>query len=179
MQPLKISILGDYFDYQIYRGRLYLWTFDGDLKVYDWNSLVSSLIRKDTDKIALTFSFLDGNYLYKSALIELFKDKDFKTLLLKKFKNLEKQIFELTEKKISKFLIGEQTTPKGTIPTDTEIYSNQLYFITDKGLFSGSVHRDKSAKYSVSSRPKKLWDCNLLSIKANKYPQLALSGGDE
>jgi hypothetical protein len=179
MQPLKISILGDYFDCQIYRGRLYLWTFDGDLKVYDWNSLVKSLIKKDTDKIALTFSFLDGNYLYKSDLIELFKDKDFKTLLLKKFKNLEKQTFELTEKKISKFLIGEQTTPKGTIPTDTEIYSNKLYFITDEGLFSGSVHRSKSEKYAVSSRPKKLWDCNLLSIKANKYPQLALSGGDE
>ena len=47
MQPLKISILGDYFDCQIYRGRLYLWTFDGDLKVYDSNSLVKSLIRKD------------------------------------------------------------------------------------------------------------------------------------
>ena len=27
--------------------------------------------------------------------------------------------------------------------------------------------------------PKKIWDCRLLSIKANKYPQIALSGGSE
>ena len=65
------------------------------------------------------------------------------------------------------------------MPTDTEIYNNKLYFIHEKGLFSGSTHRAKSEKYPVSSRPSKLWDCNLLTIKANKYPQLALSGGDE
>ncbi|RNI31957.1 hypothetical protein EFA69_05470 [Rufibacter immobilis] len=179
MRPLKISIKGDYYDCQIYRGRLYLWDFDGGLKVYDWTSIIQSLIKKETDKIAFTFSFLDGNYLYKSSLIELFKDKDFKQLLLKKFQRLENKIFEITQNKLEKFLIGEQETPTGILPTDTEIYSNQLYFIHDEGLFSGSVHRAKSEKYPVSSRPVKLWDCNLLSIKANKYPQIALSGGDE
>lgn len=179
MQPLKISIKGDYYDCQIYRGRLYLWDFDGSLKVYDWTSIIQSLIKKETDKIALTFSFLDGNYLYKSSLIELFKDKDFKQLLLKKFKRVEDKTFEISQKKLTKFLIGEQDTPTGILPTDTEIYSNKLYFIHEKGLFSSSAHRGKSEKYLVSSRPVKLWDCNLLSIKANKYPQIALSGGDE
>ncbi|WP_299671982.1 hypothetical protein [uncultured Polaribacter sp.] len=179
MQPLKISIKGDYYDCQMYRGRLYLWDFNGGLKVYDWSAIVQSLIKKETDKIALTFSFLDGNYLYKTSLIELFKDIDFKRLLLKKFKRVESKTYEITEKKLAKFLIGEQETPTGILPTDTEIYSNQLYFIHEKGLFSGSAHRAKSEKYPVSSRPTKLWDCNLLSIKANKYPQLALSGGDE
>ena len=179
MQPLKISIKGDYYDCQIYRGRLYLWDFNGGLKVYDWTSLVQSLIKSETDKIALTFSFLDGNYLYKTSLIELFKDKDFKNLLLKKFKRVESKSFQITQKKLSKFLLGEQETPTGILPTDTEIYSNQLYFIHEKGLFSSSAHRSKSEKYLVSSRPAKIWDCNLLSIKANKYPQLALSGGDE
>jgi hypothetical protein len=179
MQPVKITLKGDYYDCQIYRGRLYLWTFNGDLKVYNWNEIVQSLIKKDTDKIALTFCFLDGNYLYKSSLIELFKDVDFKKLLLNKFSRIEKPVFQLTEKELDKFLLGQQETPTGILPTDTEIYSNKLYFIHEKGLFSGSAHRSKSDKYPVSSRPTKLWDCNLLSIKANKYPQLALSGGDE
>ena len=31
MQPSKITILGDFFDCQIYRGRLYLWTLSGDI----------------------------------------------------------------------------------------------------------------------------------------------------
>lgn len=179
MQPVKITIKGDYYDCQIYRGRLYLWTFDGDLKVYNWNDIVQSFIKKETDKIAMTFCFLDGNYLYKSSLIELFKDIDFKKLLLAKFTQIEKPVFQLTEKQLEKFLFGQQETPTGILPTDTEIYSNKLYFIHEKGLFSGSAHRNKSDKYPVSSRPSKLWDCNLLSIKANKYPQLALSGGDE
>ena len=179
MQPVKITIKGDYYDCQIYRGRLYLWTFDGDLKVYNWNELVSSFIKKETDKIAMTFCFLDGNYLYKSSLIELFKDSDFKKLLLSKFTLIEKPKFEIKETELEKYLIGQQQTPTGILPTDTEIYSNKLYFIHEKGLFSGSTHRAKSEKYPVSSRPSKLWDCNLLTIKANKYPQLALSGGDE
>lgn len=179
MQPVKITIKGDYYDCQIYRGRLYLWTFDGDLKVYNWNDIVQSLIKKDTDKIAMTFCFLDGNYLYKSSLIELFKDIDFKKLLLNKFTQIEKPVFQLTEKQLEKFLFGQQETPTGILPTDTEIYSNKLYFIHEQGLFSGSAHRAKSDKFPVSSRPSKLWDCNLLSIKANKYPQLALSGGNE
>jgi hypothetical protein len=179
MQPVKITIKGDYYDCQIYRGRLYLWTFNGDLKVYNWNDLVQSFIKKETDKIAMTFCFLDGNYLYKSSLIELFKDIDFKKLLLDKFTQIERPSFKLTEKQLEKFLFGHQETPTGILPTDTEIYSNKLYFIHEGGLFSGSAHRAKSEKFPVSSRPSKLWDCNLLSIKANKYPQLALSGGNE
>lgn len=179
MQPVKITIRGDYFDCQIYRGRLYLWTFNGDLRVYNWNDLVRSFIKRDNDKIAFTFCFLDGNYLYKSSLIELFKDNDFKSLLLEKFHAIENGQYELSEEQLSKFLIGEQETPTGILPTDTEIYGNKLYFIHERGLFSGTAHREKSKKYPVSSRPNKLWDCNLLSIKANKYPQLALSGGNE
>ena len=179
MQPLKITIKGDYYDCQIYRGRLYLWTFNGELKVYDWNSLVQSLIKKDTDRIAINFSFIDGHYLYKTSLMEIFEDKDFRRLLINKFKNIEKENYTFTEKQMKKFLFGEQDTPTGILPTDTEIYSNKLYFITEKGLFTSTAHRPKSKKYPVSSRPSKEWDCNLLSIKANKYPQLALSGGDE
>ncbi|WP_294290846.1 hypothetical protein [uncultured Chryseobacterium sp.] len=179
MQPIKIEIEGNYFDCQIYSGRLYLWTFNGDLKIVDWNGLVNSLIRTQKDKIVMNFCFLDGNYLYKSSLIELFKDLDFRKLLLKKFTGIEKKKFIVTEKSLSKFIIGQQITPKNIIPTDTEIYSNILYFINDDGFFSASANRAKSEKYLVSSRPKKLWDCNLYSIKANKYPQIALSGGDD
>ncbi len=179
MQPVKIKIDGNYFDCQIYSGRLYLWTFDGDLKIINWNALINSLIKNDRDKIVMNFCFLDGNYLYKSSLIELFKDRDFRKLLLKKFAHVEEKKFIVTEKMLSKFTMGVQNTPLNLIPTDTEIYSNKLYFINEMGLFSASANRQKSEKYLVSSRPTKLWDCNLFSIKANKYPQIALSGGDE
>lgn len=179
MQPVIIKISGNYFDCQIYSGRLYLWTFDGDLKIIDWNRLINSLIKNERDKIVMNFCFLDGNYLYKSSLIELFKDKDFKSLLIKKFKIVEKKEFLISENMLDKFLLGLQGVPSNILPTDTEIYSNKLYYINENGLYSTSANRNKNEKYLVSSRPQKLWDCNLLSIKANKYPQLALSAGSE
>lgn len=186
MQPIKITIEGDYYDCQIYRGRLYLWTFDGDLKVYDWDETVKSLIerinsegKKNSHETVMHFCFLDGKYLYEKKLIEIFKDPDFNKLLQQKISQIQNIRFVLTKEEIDRFLLGQQEAPTGLLPTDTEIYSNKLYFIHEKGLYSTSVHRPKSNKYLVSSRPLKLWDCNLLSIKANKYPQLALSGGDE
>jgi hypothetical protein len=178
MQPVKISILGDYIDCQIYRGRFYLWTFDGQLKVYKWFDIINSLPNQKRDSLPLKFCFLDGNYLYKSDLVELFHDKDFKKILLDKFSLLSKQNYELDEKQLDKFLFGQQEIPSNLLPTDTEIYSNNLYYITEKGLYCATAHRDNK-KYPVSTKPIKLWDCNLLSLKANKYPQLALSGGDE
>ncbi len=178
MQPVKITILGDFIDCQIYRGRLYLWTFDGSIQVYKWNELVNSLSDDENEKLPLKFCFLDGNYLYKNDLVDLFQDSEFKDILLRKFERLEYKDYILSSYQMANFLYGEQDTPKNSIPTDTEIYSSSLYFATEEGLFVASAHRD-SKKYPVSSRPKKIWDCNLLSLKANRYPQLALSGGSE
>ncbi|MGN7811452.1 hypothetical protein [Flavobacterium sp. 22076] len=178
MQPIKISIDGDYLDCQIYRDRLYLWTFNGELKVFNWSEMVYSLSKNHNDKIALQFCFLDGNFLYKNNLKMLFEDQEFNQLLINKFNLLFKEIYHISEKKSNSFLYGQQETPGKYLPTDTEIYSNNLYFITEKGLFQSSAHR-KEKKYPVSSKPNKIWDCNLLSLKANKYPQLSLSGGSE
>ena len=67
MQPAKISIIGDFIDSQIYRGRLYLWTLDGTLCTYNWNDIVDSLYDDDKEKLAYTFTFKDGHYLYKHS----------------------------------------------------------------------------------------------------------------
>lgn len=179
MQPVKITIYGDYYDCQIYRGRLYLWTFDGVLNIYNWEKIVKFFIKNEKDDVAMTYSFLGGNYLYQPSLIKLFKDTDFKKMLLSKFTRIQECNFELTEVLLAQFLLGQQDTPTKTLPTDTEIYGNKLYFIHEKGLYASAAHKPVNNKYLVSTRPTKLWDCNLLSIKANKYPQLALSGADE
>lgn len=177
MQPAKISIKGDFVDSQIYRGRLYLWTMNGSLCTYDWNSIVDSLYEEDKESLAYTFTFKDGHYLYKHSLTELFKDEDFRHLLLQKMNAVSSKVHVVSQGQLKKHLITEQDVPGGEIPTDTEIYDSNLYFINDNGLFRSTAHRKKGN--SVSSKPIKLWDCRLLSIKANKYPQLALSAGDD
>ena len=77
MQPSKITILGDFFDCQIYRGRLYLWTLSGDIYTYDWNGIIDSLETDPIDKIPLTFCFKDGNGLYLILAYKGKEDKEF------------------------------------------------------------------------------------------------------
>ncbi|MDJ1503406.1 hypothetical protein [Xanthocytophaga agilis] len=178
MQPIKIIIRGNYFDCQIYRGRLYLWTFNGDLKVYDWEQLIYSFIEKGIDSTILKYGFLFGSRLYHSLVRDLLKDQDLTTVLYNKFNNVVGLLLELSEDEIEAFLIGEQDVPNKTLPSDTEIYNNKLYYITQKGFFANEVHNSKT-KNPVSTKQNKLWDASLFSIRANKYPQIALSGGSE
>lgn len=177
MQPAKISIIGDFIDCQIYRGRLYLWTLDGTLCTYNWNDLVDSLYDDGKEKLAYTFTFKDGHYLYKHSLTEIFEDADFRELLLRKMSVVSTKKHIIEPSKLKKFLIQEQDVPGGEIPTDTEIYNSKLFFINDNGLFQATAHRKEGNP--VSSKPSKLWDCKLLSIKANRFPQIALSAGEE
>lgn len=177
MQPAKISIIGDFIDCQIYRGRLYLWTIEGSLCTYDWNGIVDSLFEDEKENLAYTFTFKDGHYLYKHSLTELFEDEDFRILLQQKMSVVSSKTHVISPNQLKKHLIQEQDVPGGEIPTDTEIYKSKLYFVNDNGLFYATAHRKTGNP--VSSKPMKLWDCKILSIKANRYPQLALSAGDE
>lgn len=177
MQPLRIQILGDYLDCQIYRGRLYLWTFDGELKVFNWDKIVESFIKSDLERLSIYLAFSNGSLLYKSDLSLIFKDREFKDLLYSKTRSLEGKEYIITEKGSDKFLFGEQDIPGGLLPIDTELYGNKLYFVNDTGLHVSSAHRT-SKKYPVSSRPLMLWDNKIISIKASKGPQMALSGGN-
>jgi len=177
MQPLKLTIYGGFWDCQIYMGRLYLWDCNGKLMVLDWNEIVESFIEDDDNRLALWCAFVKGNYLYGHH--DVFADKEFKELLLKKFKRIERIKREAEISELSNFLFGEQDNPFRELPTDTEISSKTLFGITDDGFWKVSAHRLKSAKYPVSSRPIKIWDGRLLSITANRYATIALSAGDE
>lgn len=177
MKPIKITIQGSYLDCQIYRGWLYLWTFDGKLCVYRWSDLVDSLVENEADKLAFKFSFKDGNYLYKSSLMELFCDSDFMSLLRQKFQKIENYRLQISEKHLKDFLIAEMDTPSNALPIDTEIYNSILYYSTEEGLFKTNAHKKEG--YPVSTKPSKIWDARVLSLKANRYPQMALSAGDD
>ena len=43
MQALSVIIPGDYWDVQIYRGRLHLWTMSGELTTVQWDDLINRL----------------------------------------------------------------------------------------------------------------------------------------
>lgn len=177
MKPIKITIQGGYLDCQLYRGWLYLWTFDGRLCVYDWERLVDSFIVLEKDKLALRLSFKEGSFLYRHHILEILQDRELKTLFVEKFNSLNEYSFVISERSLRQFLIGEMDVPSLSLPIDTEIYNSILYYATDNGLFKSNAH--KTDGNPVSSKPTKLWDARILSLKADKFPRMAISAGDD
>lgn len=176
MQPLKITIQGDFWDCQIYRGRLYLWYTDGSIGVYKWDALVETGLANRIDNLVIKCAFTRGDYLYENTLNMLFKDLDVKEVLLRKFLKASDEHLSISSKGLQEFELSRQNNPIQELPTDTCIYNNTLFIIADSGIYSASVH--KGTKFGVSSRPKQLWDCPLISVKAG-YNALAMAGGDE
>ena len=58
MQPLELSIPGDFWDVQIYSGRLYLWHYDGRLSVYDWEKLINLVYPRAVQSLAVKAAWL-------------------------------------------------------------------------------------------------------------------------
>ena len=78
MQPLILSIPGDFWDVQIYRGRLYLWHYDGRLSVYDWERLIELVYPKAKRLFAIKAAWLRGNSLYHPDVLAVFEDPAFR-----------------------------------------------------------------------------------------------------
>lgn len=178
MQPLKITILGDFWDCQIYRGRLYIWTMDGSLLTYRWDEFVNSLSVEPELRLALECGFCRGDYLYNQNFELLFSDIEMVRMLKSKFEKLSEQTFEFQINDLTKFLYGVQDDPLKEHSADSDIFDNHLYSAVDTGLWKASVHRG-NLRYPVSSRPEKLWDGRLLSLKSSTNGRLALSAGDQ
>lgn len=77
MQPLVISIPGDFWDIQIYRGRLYLWSYDGRLSVHDWDRLIELAYPNASQSLLIKAAWLRGSTLYNSDIRSVMEDPAF------------------------------------------------------------------------------------------------------
>ena len=177
LQPIKVTIEGDYWDCQIYRGRLYLWTFNGEVIVYNWDNLVDSIEVEENERLAVTCALSRGDYLYNPNFYLLFENTEIKNILRRQFETLSSKEIHYNEHQISKFLRGKQGLPTPELPIDTDFYKSNIYSADQTGLYCITAHR--SSKYQVSTRPRKLWDCPLLSIKIGNRGNIAVSAGNE
>ncbi|MGK7893883.1 MAG: hypothetical protein AB4372_09740 [Xenococcus sp. (in: cyanobacteria)] len=175
MEPLKITIEGEYWDCRIYRGRLYLWERHGSLSVLNWDKIAEHFSDVISDDLVFKWSFQNSSNLYR--LFELCsRDPEIQNLIYNRFINITKHSFSIYSKQVEQFIYGQQDNPFFELPTDTDIYKNKVFAVNSLGLFQATTLR-KSNKYPVSTRPKKLLDIPLLSVRA-KSNMLAISGGD-
>ena len=122
------SIKGDFFDCQLYAGNLFLWTYSGELKIYNFNKLLSRIVEMGGDGI-------NDNMLFECQV-------------------------GLVERKTVRF------------PSDSEIYDGIYYVTTRNGLYQSSL-KDLEQGF------KKVWDCSLFSISAQRKKGLTMAGGAE
>ena len=177
MQPLVISIPGDFWDVQIYRGRLYLWSYDGRLSVYDWERLIEIAYPYASRSLLIKAAWLRGNTLYNPDIRTVMEDPAFNDCFKSEYDIIANSPPIVTQKTLRESLFGEQDNPVRELPTDTEIFKNTLYLVTYDGLWSTTAHRSNQ-RYPVSSKPKKCLDAQLYSATAS-HGRLALSAGDD
>lgn len=179
IDPVRIIITGKYYDCQMYRGRLYLWTMNGELIVYDWNKVINqTVIPKFKERLPFVFSFMEGNFLYNKRVSYIFSDEAYRSILLNQYKVLVNTPVTISVEELEQSRLYQGSIPMNELPIDTEVYANNLYFAVDNGLYRKVIHTSASDP-SLGPKDTKLWDCRLLSLKANKYPQIALSAGSE
>lgn len=129
----KASIIGEFIDVQLHKDKLYLWNFEGEVNIVDFDAYIRTANRV-RDPLSLN-----------------------ETLLLKKF-----------------------STPGSSLPIDTYIMQNNLYFATDDGVYKGYVQNRKEDKFLLSLKPKKIWDARVFTISKKTGLQfLSFAAGDD
>jgi len=178
MQPVKLTIYGNFWDSQIYKGRLYLWDMDNALHIYDWDALVESMFQDDLE-LPLTCAFLRSDLLYQfSDLNAIFRDPQVHKVVREKLEFISQRGWAYSLHDIENFRMGKQDSPFDTLHDDSAIYYNNIYALTDSGLYLAGAHKPIRYVYKVERKPEKLWDGLGTSIQVSGGT-LAIAAADE
>ncbi|MDP8223941.1 MAG: hypothetical protein P9L99_11325 [Candidatus Lernaella stagnicola] len=176
MQPLKLTIGGNYWDSYLYQGRLFLFQTDGSLKIINWDKFVEGYLIDENLRLAFECGFRRSDYLYGSKWKLLFKDTEIKDCLIGKFRKLSLLELELEERKLDEYCFTRKENPLPFPHSDVTVYRKTLYSTSREGIFKGLI--DKRRKSIFTDPPVKMWDCPSLSVSAS-YMTLAISAGSE
>lgn len=178
MQPLKLVIPGNYYDSQIYEGRLYLWSIDDTLiHIYDWDKLIDSLKVTDFEILARECAFRNSSYLYGRQYERLFEDNDVKNLLMRKFNRLSDKKLHVSRSLLKRAEIASQDNPFPSPHSDTTIYRRKLYVGSSEGVDEANLRKNVKGN-PISSRPQRIVDFSTSGIAAS-YQNLAISSGSD
>lgn len=175
--PLKIVLNGEFWDSHIYKGKLYLFTIDGDVHTVDWDRLVAEYPLPDDLVLPMECAFARSNYLYGDQWNLLYQDPEVRTVVQRKFMRLSTESQNPLVADWKKFLLGTHASPFPFPHSDTTIYMNNLYSVSKSGLFtfpSRKLHAKRPKKYQAE----RIWDCPVISVDAS-YFTLALAAGEE
>jgi len=179
MQPVKVTILGSFWDSQIYSGELMLFDEEGSIHRIDWRAAIDDLAQKNQSiQTALRVAFLDGDLFYSPKVRKILLDPELATPIKQQLSKLSATdlcngLGDLAEYR------SRESSPFDFLPTDTEIYYNTIFASGDIGLFS-SPRASRSRNSFIYSRASKHHDGSIFQVKASdRYTSLATAAGDD
>ncbi len=156
MQPIRLDILGDFWDSQVYRGRLHLWDMNNAVHTFDWHSFVAELAEATREPF-LNCAFARGDQLYTEFISgPLFADPGIRELVRKRLMALSNRDFSVTLDDLEKFRLGTQDNPFPDLHDDLALFKNVAYALTERGLLAAEIRRDKRRPL-FQKQPTKLW----------------------
>ncbi|QOR65102.1 hypothetical protein IM538_14820 [Cytobacillus suaedae] len=154
MNYIEVSIEGDFWDYLFKDNLIYLWSFNGDICIYNW------------DHIVLDLTINNNNV----SIYQLLQNKISRNLFKLINRNLR---FNLTLDDIEPYRINKFDTPFKQLPISVGTYKDNFYAILDNGLYKAK-QLNKS-----DSDIERLWDSKLFNFNIGKDGKIALAGGTE
>ncbi|QUE91091.1 hypothetical protein [Pseudomonas sp. SCA2728.1_7] len=180
MRSVKITIAGSYWDSQIYSGELLLFDNDGGLHRIDWSSFVDKIASNNNDiQTAVRVAFSDSDLFYNPKVVKILRDPDLEMPIKAQLSKLS--TLELQESKESwKEIWATEETPFFFLPTDTEIYYNNIFAGGDEGLYSAPRQGRPIGRFASNFKAKRHHDATVLQVKASdSYTAIATASGAE
>lgn len=180
MHSVKLTIAGSYWDSQIYSGELLLFDNDGALHRINWSNFVDQIaIKNENIQTAVRVAFSDSDLFYNPKVVKILRDPDLEFPIKAQLSKLSK--LELNESRHSwRNIWTTENTPFNFLPTDTEIYYNNIFAGGNEGLYSAPRQGRPSGQYAATFKPKRHHDATVLQVKASdSYTAIATASGSD
>lgn len=171
MQAIEIRIPGQFWDSFIYNRHLYLFTLDGDIMKYDWNSLINSIqVERDYRPLFQQFLTSAGTW-YEPELQKLLESPKISLEVRALAARMAATPFDITAANLSKALVDACSSPAHP-HTDVEGFYGTLYLASHGGVYAAAMARRLANNFAIST------DIPALRI-ACSYGSMALAAGSE
>jgi hypothetical protein len=179
--PLRLVLEGQFWDSQIYMGKLYLFTIDGRVHTIDWDRLISEFTVPDDLKLPMQCAFGRSDYLYENQRDLIHQDPQVRDVIQSKFIRLADHHKTPRVVDWRYYLIHTKDSPFPFPHIDATIYMKGFFSVCETGVYvisSNDLHSKAKSKRVKNGKAMQLWDSPVISVDAS-YGALALAAGPE
>lgn len=172
LPPARFSIVGRFWDCQLYSGDLYLFDVEGALHKVEWEPLVRSLRIPAELEMVSGAAFWGSSDFYSPAVRRVIQDPEIQPIIADKFRRLASLTRDWS---VNINALSRSTDNPFPFPhSDSDVHYGSLYVGSRSGVYEASAN----SIYSRGKRAQRLFDVPSLDI-ATKHATIAVAGGSD